>query len=293
MLGMRIVITLVSKGRLGNLLFTLAFAHSLRVSGVSEKIPIKIEYDAKAFRSDSDSIKFLNKYARVCNHVRLVKSNESIKVFRHKVFGLKSKVSTLDFLSNPHRFINPNEFHLSDVILKGYFQNYESIALGLPIVSKEVVNLIRELEIVVSKNFSKEPYSLVHVRRTDYLSEENRELGILSKEYYAESLRIFGKDSQVIVTTDELNLQSDFLPCHHRVFSSLNLSTIEALSMFLSANRVFMANSSFSWWGSMLNLYSNSYSTPLLVAPFPWFKNVDASRAIFHPAFKLSKAIHS
>ena len=287
------MIRLVSKGRLGNLLFTLAFAHSLRASRVSEEIPITVEYDVKAFRRDSHSIKLLKRYARVCEHVNLVKSNETIKVYRQKLFGAESEVSTLDFLFDPHKFINPIEFRLSDIVLKGYFQNYESIAPGLPILAKEVISLVSELEIVKSKNLSKEPYSLVHVRRTDYLSDENRELGILSKEYYAESLRIFGRDSQVIVTTDEHNLQSDFLPCHHRVLSSLNLSTIEALSIFLSANRVYMANSSFSWWGSILNLYADSDSAHLLVAPFPWFKQVDSSSAILHPAFKLSKAIYS
>lgn len=107
------------------------------------------------------------------------------------------------------------------------------------------------------------PISL-HIRRTDYLTDQNHTA--LDFDYYDEALKNFDENRPVIVFSDD----SDWCK-NQKVFSSdrflISENTDNSIDMCLMSlcSAHIIANSSFSWWGAWLS------KSEKVIAPSTWF----------------------
>lgn len=117
---------------------------------------------------------------------------------------------------------------------------------------------------------------IVHVRLTDYLSEES--FGIPSEKYYFDSITEqwnSGIYNKIWVFSDDIagaqqKIHQDF---HSRIrwISGVGTDSASTLEVMRFGHGYIIANSSFSWWGAYL-----SYKTNIrVIAPDPWFIGKD------------------
>jgi hypothetical protein len=128
----------------------------------------------------------------------------------------------------------------------------------------EELNYFRELAIL-------EKPTAIHIRLGDYL--EISELNVITKEYFARSLRYLQEKSRTenfwIFTNDEDSFR-DYLPTevleNIRVIPQ-HLSACETLEVMRMCDNYIISNSTFSWWGAFLS----HNQEPIVVAPKNWF----------------------
>ena len=108
----------------------------------------------------------------------------------------------------------------------------------------------------------------IHVRRTDYLTNENHSpLGI---EYYDSAISHFPIDRTFLIFTDDINWvknQDIFNKKNMNIMSEIfNNKFLDLCAMTLCQDHI-IANSSFSWWGAWLSQQDK------IIAPRNWFKD--------------------
>lgn len=113
---------------------------------------------------------------------------------------------------------------------------------------------------------------LVHVRAGDYLNHKNS-LGLLSPDYYSNCIkRVPTKEpARIFVVTDDanyaLNLLSNLRDSVTILKGPAHSSVSDSIFLIANAKKVVIANSSFSYWGALLNRNKS-----LIYYPYPWFK---------------------
>jgi len=105
----------------------------------------------------------------------------------------------------------------------------------------------------------------LHIRRTDYLTDNNHTT--LNLDYYETALKQFDSDRQVIVFSDEPDWCNDqeIFSEDRFLISESNDNAVDMCLMSLCGGHI-IANSSFSWWGSWLARESEK-----VIAPTKWF----------------------
>ncbi len=98
---------------------------------------------------------------------------------------------------------------------------------------------------------------VVHIRRTDYLSWGNDELGYnlsLPDEYYQRCLSVLdSSDKNVLFISDDIPYVKSRFAKEGAFFSERN-TEIADLQLLMQGDYLILSNSSFSWWGAWLNL---------------------------------------
>ena len=114
-------------------------------------------------------------------------------------------------------------------------------------------------EIMKSDIMSCESVS-IHVRRGDYLSEENKDMygGICTAEYYQKAINLILEKLQTpifYVFSNDMDWVRKNLDVPNPVFVDFNQGVDSWQDMFLMSQckHNIIANSSFSWWGAWLN----------------------------------------
>lgn len=105
----------------------------------------------------------------------------------------------------------------------------------------------------------------IHVRRSEYLQLPEIHPTI-SLEYIEEALKIIGEYSTVFVFSDDPDFVKENLSFPSVIFVKEDEDYKELWLMGLCQNHI-MSNSTFSWWGSFLNIKSNKK----IIAPSRWF----------------------
>ena len=105
----------------------------------------------------------------------------------------------------------------------------------------------------------------LHIRRTDYLTDNNHTT--LDIEYYETALKEFDDDRQVIVFSDEPQWcnEQEIFSDDRFLISESNDNAVDMCLMSLCTGHI-IANSSFSWWGAWLARKSEK-----VIAPIKWF----------------------
>jgi hypothetical protein len=122
----------------------------------------------------------------------------------------------------------------------------------------------------------KEKPLIVHFRLGDYKNEDN--FGIPNLKYYQDSIELAwnsGKYEKIWIFSDEIDLAKERFKINvlndARWINTSNESSANALEIMRLGAGYVIANSSFSWWAAFLSHSEN----PEVIAPTPWFKNLE------------------
>ena len=245
-------------GYLGNQLFQLAFAHELQHKDPKSRVRM-FNFTSKPSKAEN----FLERLNLNCVHVEY----EESPWFAQMQVRMSNKLSMKSFFNQEQiqqisGVINANEskFQIDKVsgsrIWLGYFQNVHLLPHGLGAVVSELNERIEFEFNQINALFHSElhklgEYQVIHVRRNDMKEPENAPFGILKPDFYATHLKA---NLPVVVTTDDefgiqdiLNLIKPIL-----VLGKNDVTPMQAISIMSKAKHLVAANSTMSFWGSLL-----------------------------------------
>ena len=158
--------------------------------------------------------------------------------------------------------------------MRGAFQFSDRIWSGL---SDDLIQAVKSYQNKIETK-NKTAVS-VHIRRGDYLDNNEVYGGICTEEYYKKAIAVMKEkfaDALFFVFSNEPEWVKEWLNCTYKgedrfvVIEGTDEDT-GYLDMFLMSRckHHIIANSSFSWWGAWLNPDKNKK----LIAPAKWFNN--------------------
>tara|TARA_R110002074_G_scaffold337412_1_gene508030 strand:- start:209 stop:988 length:780 start_codon:yes stop_codon:yes gene_type:complete len=238
------------QGGLGNLLFQIAATNALAWRNNTKAV---YNPDKHHLPSWPASGRFVSSYTD--------------NIFRSVEFSNDLKMKSL--YREPH--FRYAEIPYSDgLVLHGYFQSEKYFL--------DCTDKIRKLFSVDDKtrtyilnkygDFLNENPTSIHIRRGDYLDPRwlNKIVPICTKEYYAQAMSKFPKDTKYMVFSDDPEW------CQ-KVFKSERFKVvvgeedhIDMYIMSMCKNHI-IANSTFSWWGAWLNENQDK----IVISPKEWF----------------------
>jgi len=238
---------------------------SLGVGGTNHGVSLKnfkLRPDV-LFRSEKKSTvtKFIKRVDNsLSNRSKIYSRNHFGGIYRSNEVGYDKDLSSVEVGSK----------------LRGYFQSY---AYAKDLRTELQKNFELEIESAWYHNFAEEAKKrkpmMLHIRRGDYVNLKD-DFGILAKEYYenaALQLQADDPDSEVWIFSDSPEAAAKLLNNSRirnwEVIQPPSESTPnETLKLLSFAEKLIIANSTFSWWGAYLN--SNQAQ---ICAPTKWFKN--------------------
>jgi hypothetical protein len=160
-----------------------------------------------------------------------------------------------------------NYIYDTSVMFYGYYQssknfkNYSEEIKKLFLPTEEFKEkLLKKYPLI----FEKDSVSL-HIRRGDYLSISDV-LPVIDKSYIDKSLEFIGEYSNLFIFTNDKKWVEDNLE-YDRSIIVKDLEDYEDLWAISLCNHNIMSNSSFSWWGSFLNINEGNK----ICVPSVWF----------------------
>lgn len=254
-------------GGLGNQMFQYAYAKALEVRGYHVKIDISAfdtytkhgGYQLNNYLTDMD--------IATKKDVMQFKSKNKILALIKKRKILKEKSLLFD-----GRLLNP----LKNAYIEGYFQNAQKEIFKSFILKNILSNYSTELyNKILNTNYS---YS-IHIRRGDYLDNDNKNIfGTCDLDYYNNAINIINsqhKHTFFIFSNDIEWCKENFIT-NNIIFidnKEERPPNEDIYLMSLCKNNI-IANSSFSWWASWLNLNKNK----IVIAPKNWFLDQKLSK---------------
>jgi hypothetical protein len=166
--------------------------------------------------------------------------------------------------------LEPNENYIFD----GWFQSYQYVVKE-NIKYRDYYIKIAKAYLESNKIFDLSNYCCIHARYKDYFESDMNMGGgygwVLPISYYSKAVNEIitstkGNTSNLkfIVISDNINLAKriiDFLP-NDTLYSSHPDPIVDMIIMSMSQFNI-ISNSTFAWWGAMLNFSDN----PLIIAP--------------------------
>lgn len=274
---------------LGNQLFQYTAAH-LSISRDDENITLVIDQSPQVDRPF-----LLAGILENCRHhvdcrvseIRETKGRGRIM----KVLSLKylkplqkfSQFLPITYETTPYVF-NPLQFEESKLNV-GYYQHWQYPESAWLEIGPEITDSLRNATLVENILNEVRDSIVIHIRRGDLLNSKET-MGLLSRDYYVKainSLVLEGASNEVIAFTDDTQGSADIAQQLNvkRLFGPEDISQFEALAYMSHANRLVMANSTFSWWAGFFAIKNNACVT----VPDPWFKkwHQEIGDAFIHP----------
>lgn len=155
---------------------------------------------------------------------------------------------------------------VSATCASGFFQDWNVVSPVLPSLLHKLVPQVHAGVPIPQDAI------VVHVRRGDYLQLEN--LGVLPDEYYGMALRALGataRDRVIVVSDAPIEAVQMLSRSGFRAMTFDSGSLLGDFSAVLSAERVVIANSTFSWWAAT---FGTALHPQQVVAPDPWFAKI-------------------
>ncbi len=174
----------------------------------------------------------------------------------------------------------PDVFKTTECVFVGYWQTEKYFAFIKDKIQREFVFSEGEKELAYLANIiSQGPYISVHIRRGDYLPNQEFFGNISETQYYENSIDYIRKnvrDTRWIVFSDDIQwakaniILPDAIYVEREMFQDYK----DWYDMYLMSccQHNIIANSSFSWWGAWLNRNIDK----IIIAPQKWFKAVPA-----------------
>ena len=205
---------------------------------------------------------FLDKITRKSNLVRLL---------RYRIWG----IYTGDGLGYDRNL----ETKVKIKRLQGYFQTYKYYLNMLHLDNIPKLELKKESEWFISlkKIMLSKPIIVIHIRRGDY-NKVSSSIGMLGQDYYSEAIHQIRKtlpEGEFWIFSDDTNAAKQTLhgiemdKCTW-ISPPIGTDATESLVLMSFGKAIITANSSFSWWAAV-----SGNRTKNVIAPIPWFKNLD------------------
>lgn len=285
---------MVSHG-LGNQLFQFTFAHFLR------------KFSPTVFLENSPIFPvghtfMLERLQSVCSHLIFYKnftiSHTSLlgrTMYKYRIANLyqnyiihggkdnfvhEAMAENFSFLGNKLSLFKTNTTHV------GFWQHWKYLDHENYLVAREILetlNTISGPRSIISK--SQETKVVIHVRRGDYLNRGlDQVFGVISPSSYLDLLDdLLAKFTRLDVTTitDDLELfdNKKYSRRFGRILTPDLCNTWQGLKMMAEADIVIAANSTYSWWGAVLNFISGGTS----YIPKTFFQKLETNDAFDFP----------
>lgn len=165
------------------------------------------------------------------------------------------------------RYFNYSKIpELKNTLIKGYFQSEKYFDKYF----NQIYSLFIDDEIIdkIKQNFFFNNSLSIHVRRGDYLKKPDYH-NILPVSYYLNGINYIEYKTnidKIYVFSDDIKWCKNNLLDNRCIFVE-SMKDYEELFMMSLCEHNIIANSSFSWWGSYLNLNNDK----IVVAPKQWF----------------------
>lgn len=260
-------ITVLLKGGLGNQLFQFAYGYSL-----SKKYNAQLFLDISFFQEDARHGGYmLDKFNLPSNiqYKNISKITKLLLRVDNKLKGVLNKFLKLGYVTENYQNVK------KDTIVDGYWQNkslsqeYKNDLINIFTLNlefnNEALNAIYKIKNTNSVS--------VHIRRGDYLSKENSKIFYqLDRKYYQKAIssidKVEGDATLFVFSNDSIWVKDNFQKYKNIVFITNNSPLIDFYLMSLCKHNI-IANSTFSWWASYLNINKDKVT----IAPQSWFKS--------------------
>jgi|LakMenE01Jun11ns_1017448.scaffolds.fasta_scaffold9942395_3 hypothetical protein len=255
------------QGGLGNQLFQWSFAKyveaqtgkAIKFSDILLKIPLpkvtKRDLEIKGLLEESDLINDIESISRLA----FLKLN-------------RDKKNLID----DNNFLNIDSFSGFSNYL-GFFQSH----VFIDEIWNSIAPNIKKLEMFKVLGARETPhYISAHLRLGDYLlnSKTSKHHGVVSINYIVKglnNLRDQTSINNVKIVTDSVEFVSEYVHALNKNDFSVDVISSDSKHDFhtlVNSSGIVISNSSYSWWAGY---YSNKLFETKIIAPFPWFRNID------------------
>lgn len=290
-------------GGLGNQMFQYALYLKLRAMGKEVKMDDFTEYEGREARPLS-LWAFGIEYDRASREELCRMTDgfmDPVSRIRRKLFGRKS----LEYMEKDCNF-DPEILNRDPAYLTGYFQSEkyfadieekvrrafcfsERIWEGIP---TQLLERIRSYEQQIKTAMAVS----VHIRRGDYLQNEEAYGGICTEQYYKTAIEYVRKrqqDASFFVFTNDPDYAGEWILKNfgqEKERFVLIEGTQEEngyLDLYLMSlcRHHILANSSFSWWGA----YLNPSREKMVIVPHKWFGNQECRDIYMENMIRIAK----
>lgn len=278
------MIVIEASGGLGNQMFQYALYKKLEFMGKD------VFFDTSFFRS-----KWSNRELELGVFDVQYRSILDKDVAFIRGYGYQdSLIDKMKYKMKPSKFIvykdiiekvQPEIMMMDNVYLSGYWQSEKYFKDIRDIILQEFSfpEEIKKRATDLCERIKEENSVSLHVRRSDYLTEQNIKLygNICNEKYYKSAMDYM--ESQVnklhyYVFTDDLQWANAYFIGDKYTIVDGNRGKDSWVDMYLMSQckHNIIANSTFSWWGAWLNQNDNK----IVVSPSKWFNTYDAQDII-------------
>jgi hypothetical protein len=267
-------------GGIGNQLFQYVFGQYLHY-----RYNVEVMYDDNSYVSNDK----LRKSELCALDANIIFDNQcSFSRYR----GLKNRWMRLWFQLNPMKHYVcegnriPERFKKNHIyFFQGYWQNelyYSWLKQNCPSFDLVSRNMPQELMVVKDKIISTPDSVSVHVRRGDYFAPQNiKKYGVCDVNYFNRSIELFKerlKNPVYFVFSDDLDWVSNniSLPPNTILVPNYEVDQFLYIELMSLCHHHIISNSSFSWWGAVLNEHADDF----VVSPKRWLLTTEKTIAL-------------
>ena len=252
-------------GGLGNQLFQFSFGSKLSLNSTK-----RLLLDVSAYSSDCKRLPQLCDYEFAGKQICLT-NNQRLNIQYYLARKLNLKCKNIIIEQEPYSCLQISDSFLYYV---GYWQNVNYL-YDMGSFRKKLVYKGRYSDKQKELNYFIETVNSVaiHIRRTDYLSPENKYYNVLSSQYYECCMSIINErleDAYFFVFSDDMEFAKKMFQKYENIIfvdDSYENADVQDFEMMRKCKHFIIANSTFSWWASQLA----DYSAKIMLAPKTWF----------------------
>jgi GR25 family glycosyltransferase involved in LPS biosynthesis len=178
--------------------------------------------------------------------------------------------------ASPYHIIKENGAAYSEVIvpsygrlydLDGYFQTYKYFEHTKDIVAS-IMRPKDQWMALAKKYTGNQPYTVIHVRRGDYVTTYKGIYTECTVEYYKKAMSDINEDVPLFICSDDIDWCKEafsgidgFKDAQYVTTGSMNVDWC----ILYGGRNVVISNSSYSWWAAYLS------KAKKVIAPHPWY----------------------
>lgn len=253
------MVTCNLKGGLGNQLFQIAT--TLALAWDNKDIAVFDFNKYNLLSQGYNPFKYKNSIYRNLNYLE---SSGSLKIYNEPGFN---------YIKIPY---------LPNICLDGFFQSEKHFSQH----RKKLIDIFKPTYLIESElnnkyeNYLSLSNCSIHIRRGDYLNSNNYNYP-LDINYYINAIKLFNYNTIFLIFSDDIEWCKNNFRGEKFIFINNNNEILDFYLMSMCKNQI-IANSSFSWWASWLNINKEK----IVIAPSNWF-NVNFNTKDLYASYML------